>query len=94
MSAAQQIKTFQEAQVIVAPVSSALMNTVFCQSGTQIIVLAQRGVFNWTLYCAWMAERGCGVVFVCGPDESERKHDDYSISVDDLDKALAETEAS
>lgn len=90
LSFADQARVFQEARVIVAPNGSALMNCVFCPPGTRVIVLSQRGVFNWSLFYSWAINRGCKVIFVCGAEDTGRKHDNYTIDTADLDLALAE----
>jgi capsular polysaccharide biosynthesis protein len=90
LSFAEQVRVFQEARVIVAANGSALMNTVFCQPGTRIVVLSQTGIFNWSLYYAWAVNRGCEVIFVCSAENTGRKHDNYTIATTQLDLALPE----
>ena len=89
LSFADQVRTFQEARVIVAPNGSAMMNCAFCKPGTRIVVLSQQGIFNWSLFNAWALGRGYEVIFVCGPHQSGSKHDSYTIPLGGLDLALA-----
>lgn len=89
LSFAEQVKAFQEAKIVVAANGSSLMNAIFSPPGTEFFVLSQRGIFNWGLFCGWMKALGYRVTFVCCERETGRKHDNYEVSLEELDAGLA-----
>uniref|UniRef100_UPI003983C822 glycosyltransferase 61 family protein n=1 Tax=Phenylobacterium sp. TaxID=1871053 RepID=UPI003983C822 len=85
---ADQVRIFQEAQVVVASNGSSLMNAIFSAPGTEFFVLSQRGIFNWGLFCGWMDALGYRVTFICCGDETPRKHAMYTVSIPELEAGL------
>jgi hypothetical protein len=88
MSVEQQVRMYQEAEVVVAPNGSSLLNAVFAQQDMRLIVLAQRGLSNWGTYYGPMREFGYELTTVCGETASTEKHADYAIPVPRLIAAI------
>jgi capsular polysaccharide biosynthesis protein len=89
LSFTEQVRLFQEASVVVAANGSSLMNAVFSAPGAEFYVLSQRGIFNWGLFFGLMTELGYRVTFICCARETERKHDNYLVSIEELEAGLA-----
>jgi capsular polysaccharide biosynthesis protein len=91
LSAAEQIELFAQAEWIVAPNGSALLNLVFANTMVKLLVLIQPNLFNWGTFQGPMGELGYDTWCLQGDyaiSESQ-KHSDYRISVDRLRAALA-----
>ena len=91
LSAAEQIELFAQAEWIVAPNGSALLNLVFADTAVKLLVLTQPNLFNWGTFQGPMGELGYDTWCLQGEyavSESQ-KHSDYRISVDRLRAALA-----
>lgn len=88
MSFAEQAAMFRSAQVVVAPNGSALLNLIFSPQDVKILVLSQRSVFNWGIFNGLMRELGYEVAFICGDEENNVKHANYSIPLPRLIGAL------
>ena len=82
-----QIAIFRDAEVIVAPTGAQLTNMVWCEPGTQVIVLASdhpsHQLYLWELLGRVSQAR---VSFAIGPraytrDDKYSVHDDYSVDV-------------
>lgn len=93
MNIEEQVRMFQSAAVVVAPGGSSLINAVFGSTETKLVVLSQRGLFNWGTYYGLMRELGYEVTFVCGDEENDQKHADYSVPLPRLLEALDSLEA-
>lgn len=93
MSIEEQVRMFQEAAVVVAPGGSSLINAVFGSTEIKLIILSQRGLFNWGTYYGLMRELGYDVTFVCGDDTHDQKHADFSVPLPRLIEALESLEA-
>jgi capsular polysaccharide biosynthesis protein len=92
MTIEEQVRMFQEAAVVVAPGGSSLINAVFGSTAIKLVILSQRGLFNWGTYYGLMRELGYEVTFVCGDEENDQKHADYSIPLPRLIQALESLE--
>ncbi len=79
---------FQSAGVVVAPNGSSLMNAIYASTDLKLIVLSQRGLFNWGTFNGCMRELGYNLTFLCGDAETDEKHGDYLIPLDRLLEAL------
>jgi capsular polysaccharide biosynthesis protein len=88
MTVAEQIMMYQAAEIVVAPNGSALLNAVFAPKDLTLILLQQRGLFNWGTYYALMGELGYDVTFFCTDDHTDQKHSDYSIPIPRLLEAI------
>lgn len=88
MSFAEQVAMFQSAEVVVAPNGSSLLNAVFAPTDLKLIVLSQRGLFNWATFYGPMRELGYDLVFLCSELETNQKHGDYAIPLPNLIAAL------
>jgi len=83
MSYPDQVRLFQSASVVVAPNGSSLMNAVYSPPDLKLIVLSQRGLFNWGTFNGCMTELGYRLTFVCGEGvDPDKKHGDYSVPLD------------
>jgi hypothetical protein len=86
-----QIELFGNAEWIVAPNGSALLNLIFCDpTKVKLIVLMQPKLFNWGTFQGPMGALGYQSVCVCGEFAVARdqKHSDYSISLPMIREAL------
>ena len=88
MSFDAQVRMYQEAAVVVAPNGSSLLNAVFAPKDITLIVLSQRGLFNWGTYYGLMRELGYDLTFLCGDEETDEKHAHYMIPLARLLEAL------
>lgn len=81
MSADSQIEVFQQAEWIVAPNGSALLNTVFASTDAKILVLSQPNLFNWGAFQGPIGALGYRPLFVCGEHAADgnKKHSDYTV---------------
>jgi tetratricopeptide (TPR) repeat protein len=87
----EQIRLFQEAEWIVAPNGSALLNLVFADTAVRLVILTQPSLFNWGTFQGPMDALGYESVCVRGEyaDSEARKHSDYRVSVAAVLEALA-----
>ena len=92
MSAEKQIELFQEAEWIVAPNGSALLNLIFANTNTKLIVLSQPNLHNWGTFQGPMDSLGYKSICVCGDYafDQNQKHSDYHVPVKFVREALAE----
>jgi hypothetical protein len=90
MSAADQIDLFHQAEWIVAPNGSALLNIIFADTSAKVLALSQPSLFNWGAFQGPMEVLGYRPVFVCGEyaADENKKHSDYSIPPGSVEKAL------
>ncbi|SEI18962.1 glycosyltransferase 61 family protein [Tardiphaga sp. OK245] len=79
LTLAQQIALFRDAEVIVAPNGSALLNLLFAPQGVPTVVLAQSEAFNWGGFQSALEVLGYRPLWVCSKDASPSKHADYNI---------------
>lgn len=84
----EQVQMFQSASVVVAPNGSSLLNAIYSPSDLKLIVLSQRGLFNWGTFNGCMTELGYKMIFVCGDGDPQQKHANYAIAIPDLLAAL------
>ena len=91
MSMGEQIDLFQQAQWIVAPNGSALLNLVFAYTGVKLIVLTQPNLFNWGTFQGPMDALGYQSLCVCGDYalDEYNKHSDYYIPLQRIRDALS-----
>jgi capsular polysaccharide biosynthesis protein len=89
MSFADQVQTFREAKVIVAPNGSAVLNAIYAPDAP-LLILSQRNLFNWNTFSGLTQQLGQDVRFVCAEDETEFKHSNYRIPIERL-KAFLES---
>lgn len=91
MSVVEQIDMFQQAQWIVAPNGSALLNLIFADTSTKLLVLIQPNLFNWGTFQGPMDALGYQSLCVCGDYAlaEDQKHSDYHIPVQRIREALS-----
>ena len=99
MSVDEQIDLFQQAQWIVAPNGSALLNLIFADTTTKLLVLSQPNLHNLGTFQGPMDALGYQSLFVCGDYvlAEDAKHSDYQVPVQRIRMALSSqgmTEAS
>ncbi len=91
LTLAQQIAMFNSARWIVAPNGSALLNLIFAQPGSRILILAQPHLYNWGNFQGPMEELGYQPLFLCGEEAySREKHSDYQVPLPLVLQALSE----
>ncbi|HEX4709587.1 glycosyltransferase family 61 protein [Phenylobacterium sp.] len=88
LSFEEQVKMYQAAKVVVAPNGSSLLNAIFAPKDMTLVILSQRGLFNWGTYYGLMRELGYDLTFLCGDEETDQKHANYSIPLPRLIAAL------
>jgi capsular polysaccharide biosynthesis protein len=90
MSADEQIELFQEAEWIVGPHGSALLNIIFASPAAKILVLSQPNLFNWGAFQGPMEVLGYRPLCVCAEyaTHPDKKHSDYRLSPERLVEAL------
>lgn len=93
MSLADQVRMYQEASLVVAPNGSSLLNAIFAPTDLKLIVLSQRGLYNWGTFYGLMSELGYDLTFLCGDDDMGLKHANYSVPIPRLLQAVAEYSA-
>jgi capsular polysaccharide biosynthesis protein len=90
MSLEDQVRMYQGASLVVAPNGSSLLNAIFAPTDLKLLVLSQRGLFNWGTYYGLMAELGYELSFFCGDDATDEKHSSYAVPVARLIAAVDE----
>lgn len=87
-----QIRLMQEAEWIVAPNGSALLNLIFAHKDVNVLILSQSNLFNWGNFQGPMNALGYRPTFLVDLDSTElnSKHADYSIPVTLIKKTLIE----
>jgi capsular polysaccharide biosynthesis protein/tetratricopeptide (TPR) repeat protein len=88
MTIEEQVRMYQGAAVVVAPIGSSLINAVFAPKDTKLLILSQRGMFNSGTLYGPMRELGYDLTFFCSEREIDHKHADYSMDVPSLLAAL------
>jgi len=88
LSLEDQVRMYQSADVVVAPNGSSVLNAMFAPQDQKLVILSQRGLFNWATFYGPMREMGYDMTFVCGDEETGNKHGDYAIPLDRLLTAL------
>jgi hypothetical protein len=91
MSVDEQIKLFRQAQWIVAPNGSALLNLIFSSTSSKLLVLIQPNLFNWGTFQGPMDALGYQSLCVSGDYDQhvEQKHSNYHVPVERIRAALA-----
>lgn len=87
MSFEEQVRMYQSAAVVVAPNGSSLLNAIFAPTDVKLIVLSQRGLFNWGTFYGLMRDLGYDLAFLCGEGQPD-KHSNYTIPLPRLLEAL------
>ncbi len=88
MTIEEQVRMYQGAALVVAPNGSSLLNAVFAPKDLKLLVLSQRGMFNWGTFYGLMRELDYDLTFFCSAQEIDQKHADYSIDVPNLLAAI------
>jgi capsular polysaccharide biosynthesis protein len=83
---AEQVRIFREAECIVAPEGSALLNVIFCDPAVKLMVLAQRDF--WHGYYGPLRALGYEQLWVVGDAAIAFKQADYAVPVKRIEKAL------
>lgn len=92
MGMEEQILIFQQAEWIVAPNGSALLNLVFADPDVKVLILSQPGLFNWGTFQGPIRALGYNPVWLCGGNvvAAGQKHSDYQVPVCHVREALQE----
>jgi len=87
----EQIDLFQQAQCVVAPNGSALLNLVFADTSTKVLVLTQPNFHNWGTFQGPMDALGYQSLCVGGDYaiDEDYKHSNYHIPVHRIREALS-----
>lgn len=90
MTVGEQIELFQQAQWIVAPNGSALLNLIYSDPRVNVLILSQKNLFNWGAFQGCMESLGYSPIWVCSDEEepAEQKHSSYRISIKKIENAL------
>jgi hypothetical protein len=85
----QQIKTFSEADWIIAPNGSALNNLIFCNKSVKVIILSQGNLFNWGGFEGPLYKLGFKkMIYIANDHDTKNKHNDYILPLQKLKSAL------
>jgi capsular polysaccharide biosynthesis protein len=89
-TAAEQMELFRNAEYIVAPNGSALLNVIFASTNTKLVVLTQPNLHNWGTFQGPIDELGYKSICVAGDyaRSVDQKHSDYTVTVKDVRMAL------
>lgn len=92
LSMAEQMELLQQTQWIVAPNGSAILNLIFADTRTRLLVLSQPNLANWGSFQGPMDSLGYRTMFVCGDyaRDQTQKHSDYHVPTTRIRGALAE----
>jgi capsular polysaccharide biosynthesis protein len=85
-SFADQVKMFRNAECIVAPEGSALLNVIFCDPTVRLFILAQRDF--WHGYYGPLRALGYRQLWIVGDTAFESKQASYAIPIERLERAL------
>lgn len=90
MTVSEQIDLFKHAQWIVAPNGSALLNLIFADISTKVLILTQQNLHNWGTFQGPMDALGYQTLYVCGDHAlaEDQKHSDYHIPLSRIQAAL------
>lgn len=90
LTLSEQIELFQQAKWIVAPNGSALLNLIFAETDTKLLVLNQPNLHNWGTFQGPMDSLGYQSLVVCGDSAlaEDQKHSDYHVPVSRIRDAL------
>lgn len=90
MGMAEQIQAFRQAEWIVAPNGSALLNLVFSNPDLKLLVLSQPDLFNWGTFQGPMRSLGYNPVWLCGGNVAAagRKHAHYEVPLQQMRAVL------
>lgn len=91
LTIAEQIDLFRQAEWIVAPNGSALLNLIFADQEVKLLVLTQPNLFNWGTFQGPMDSLGYQSICVAGDYAmaEDQKHSDYHIPVSRIRQALS-----
>ena len=91
MTTREQIDLFHQAQCVVAPNGSALLNLVFADTSTKLLVLTQPNLHNWGTFQGPMDALGYHSLCVCGDYALAEnwKHSDYHVPLHRVREALS-----
>lgn len=91
MTVSEQIDIFQQADCIVAPNGSTLLNLIFADPKVKLLVLAQPNLHNWGTFQGPMESLGYSPLWVSGDwaIAGDQKHSHYHVPVERIVDALA-----
>lgn len=84
-----QVLMFRDAEDIVAPNGSSLLNLIFSPPSIKLFVLSQPGIYNWGGYYGPVHALGYEMVFVTGSEAPDAKHANYHVPIETIDAALS-----
>jgi len=91
MTVSEQIDIFQQADCIVAPNGSSLLNLIFAAPSVKLLVLAQPNLHNWGTFQGPMESLGYSPLWVSGDyvHAEDQKHSHYHVPVERIVDALS-----
>ncbi len=85
-----QVLMFRDAECVIAPNGSSMLNLIFAPKDIKLLVLSQPEIYNWGGYYGPLHSLGYEMVFVVGDKlESGTKHTDYTVPVERIKNALS-----
>lgn len=88
MTVEEQVRMYQSARIVVAPNGSSLLNMIYGPPDMVVITLSQRGLFNQGTFYGFIRAMDRDLTFLCSDEETQGKHDDYSIPIAALLRAI------
>lgn len=91
MTAGEQIDLFRQAKCIVAPNGSALLNLIFANTDTKVLILIQHNLHNYVTLQSPLEAMGYEILAVCGDYavSDNQKHSDFSVPMPRIYEALS-----
>lgn len=91
MNAGDQIDLFRQAKYIVAPNGSALLNLIFANTDTKVLILIQPNLHNYVTLQSPLEAMGYEILAVCGDYavSENQKHSDFSVPMPRIYEALS-----
>jgi capsular polysaccharide biosynthesis protein len=92
MTTREQIELFQQAKCIVAPNGSALLNLIFANIDTKVLILIQPNLHNYVTLQSPLELLGYEILAVCGDYavSENQKHSDFSVPLPVIYEALSQ----
>jgi hypothetical protein len=91
MAVQEQIDIFQQAEWIVAPNGSALLNLIFAHPHVKLLILTQPNLHNWGTFQGPMESLGYSPLWVAGDyaHAKDQKHSHYHVPLQRIFEALS-----
>ncbi len=90
MDMGNQLEIFKAAGTIIAPQGAAIFNAAFCGKGTKMLILTQGNLYNTAAVNNTLCDLGHDLAFLPAEPSEGAQHDDYTVPIVELRKAVHE----